>query len=296
MRMRDDLGRDVILHHPARRIVSLVPSDTLSLFALGLGERIVGRTEYCVDPREKVDAVPTCGGTKSVDIDKVLALAPDLVVANQEENTRPVLEALAQRGVTVFVSFPRRVGDAVAHLARLARMGGVERDPAVVELIRCGYAVVRDAASQTRERVPTILVPIWNDPWMTLSADTYASDLLAAAGGRNAFSDRVRNYPLAADLGKIEPFTGKEVVGRDTRYPRIRLEEVIERAPDIVLLPDEPYAFTAEDAAIFAGLDIPAAKTGAIRHVSGMDLFWHGAHTVEALPRMAALIAELAYN
>ncbi len=96
LRLRDDLGRDVIIARPPERVVSLVPSDTYSLFALGCGARVVGRTRYCELPPEAA-AIPAVGGTKDVDVDAVLALSPDLVIANQEENTRPALTSITLR-------------------------------------------------------------------------------------------------------------------------------------------------------------------------------------------------------
>lgn len=133
----DDLGRTLIFVHPPQRIVSLVPSDTYSVIALGAVDRLVGRTTYCESP--EAAAVPTVGGTKDVDVDAVIALSPQLVIANQEENTRPALEALAAARIPVLVSLPRRVSDGVAHLARLARILGVgDREPAR-SLIKRGY-------------------------------------------------------------------------------------------------------------------------------------------------------------
>ncbi|HEY6180467.1 MAG TPA: helical backbone metal receptor, partial [Kofleriaceae bacterium] len=111
-RLIDDLGRAVVLAQPPRRVVSLVPSDTHSVVALGALDRLVGRTTYCESP--EAEAVATVGGTKDVDVDAVLALAPDFVIANQEENTRAALEALAER-VPVLVSLPRRVEQGIAH-------------------------------------------------------------------------------------------------------------------------------------------------------------------------------------
>src|SRR5687768_4534143 len=144
IKIRDDLGRDLLFGHPPRRIVSLVPSDTYTLFALGAGERVVGRTTWCELPAEAA-SVPTVGGTKDVDVDAVLALEPDFVVANQEENTRGALEKLADQRITVLVSLPRRVADGVAHVARLARALGIADSPVAKELVRRGYELVRTA-------------------------------------------------------------------------------------------------------------------------------------------------------
>ena len=127
-----------------------------------------------------------------------VALAPELVIANQEENTRPALERLAER-VPVLVSMPRRVADGVAHVARLARALDVARTPAAIELVRRGYEACAAPPPPVRARA---FVPIWMDPLMTMNADTFGADVLAAVGIGNAFDDRLRLYPLAADLGK----------------------------------------------------------------------------------------------
>ena len=296
IRIRDDMGRDVVLGREVRRVVSLVPSDTYNLVALGAGDRLVGRTRFCVEPAGGLEHVPVVGGTKDVDPDLVTELQPDLILANQEENSRAPLEALAARRLPLLVSFPTRVADGLVHLARLARALGVAREPAAVELIRRGYALLRSDAeiAAARADMPRAFVPIWNDPWMTLNEDAFASDLLLQAGAENAFADRERLYPLAADLGRRSPIAADRAARRDRRYPRITLEEVQARAPDLVLLPDEPYAFGEAERAAIAALDIPAARRGAIEPCDGKDLFWYGARAIEGLPRLRAQVARLA--
>jgi ABC-type Fe3+-hydroxamate transport system substrate-binding protein len=291
LRLEDDMGRDVMLARPPRRVVSLVPSDTDSIFALGAGDRLVGRTRYCVEPAAAAE-VPEVGGTKDVDVDAVVELAPDLVIANQEENARAPLEALVARGVPLFVSFPRRVAEGLGHIARLARLLGIEREPMARELIRAAYQLGETLAPAPAD-APRAFVPVWNDPLMTFDDDTFAGDLLACAGLANAFGDRQRNYPLAADLGRRSPLAADRLAARDRRYPRLAESELIERAPDVVLLPDEPHAFGPDDVARFSALDLPAGKNGAVRLVDGKDLFWYGAHTLTGLPRLRALVAEL---
>lgn len=289
------MGREVILMRPPRRIVSLVPSDTYTLFALGAGDRVVGRTVYCVLPAGQVEALPSVGGTKDVDPDAVMALEPDLVVANQEENARAPLEELARRGAPLFVSFVRRVAEGIAHMGRLARMLGLAREPAAEDLARRAYQLLRpekeiDAAAAS---MPRAFVPIWKDPLMTFHQDTFASDLLLQIGCANAFADRARRYPLAADLGRRSPLPTDRIGDRDTRYPRITVEEVVARAPDIVLLPDEPHPFGQADVEWARGLDVPAARRGAVALADGKDLFWYGARTALALPRLRAQIAAM---
>jgi len=284
------MGRELTFGGAPQRVVSLVPSETYNLFALGLGDRLVGRTDYCALPGGQVQTIAAVGGTKNADVETIAAMEPDLILANQEENSKAALLELARRRFRVFVSFPKTVNDAVAHLARLARMFQVEREPAVVDLIRRGYAL---GAERGGHPVARAFVPIWRDPLMTFSAHTYAHDVLAWAGLDNVFAGRERRYPLRADLGYAEPLAAEELEGRDVRYPRISTDELLAAAPDVVLLPDEPYEFKTADVAAFAALDLPAAARGAIELVSGMDLFWPGARTIESLPRLRERIRAL---
>ena len=294
LRITDDMGRVVTLPRPPQRVVSLVPSDTLNVAALGAGAALVGRTDYCELPADLVAGIPSVGGTKNPRGDAICDLSPELVLANQEENTKSDLEALAQRGVKILVCFPKRVAEGLSHLARLARVFGVEGDPAVRELLKGGYEAIREAEAARVKLVPLrTFCPIWMDPLMTIHGSTFISDMLDLAGAQNVFADRERRYPLAADLGQRAELPKDRTAGRDTRYPRITLDEVLSRAPELVLLPDEPHPFTEEDAEVFRRLDLPAAKRGGIVHVSGKDLCWYGAQSVEGIARVRALVASL---
>lgn len=302
LKLTDDLGRTLVFIHPPTRVVSLVPSDTHSLIALGLAHTIVGRTSYCTMP--EVAGAAVVGGTKDVDVAAVLALAPHLVIANQEENTRTALEALAQR-VPILVSLPRRVSEGLAHLARLARIFGVGSDDPARDVIRRAYRLrdrvlereevmtplegvtVVDGRRSKRETSPgkhRAFIPIWMDPLMTLNADTFGSDVLVQCGIANVFGQRLRLYPLAADLGKL---AAQDPGGRDVRYPRVSMIEVVERKPSLVILPDEPFAFSDRHQHEFAAA-LPGAR---IVRVSGKDLFWYGAWTIDALDRLGAEFA-----
>ena len=121
---------------------------------------------------------------------------------------------------------------------------------------------------------------------MTLNADTFGSDVLARVGVANAFGDRLRLYPLAADLGKTAP---QDAGGRDVRYPRVTLDEVAARGAELIVLPDEPHAFSAADEAVLR----EALPTARVVRVSGKDLFWYGAWTIDALPRLRAQLTQL---
>lgn len=269
-----------------RRVVSLVPSVTESLFLLGVGDRVVGRTEYCVEPRDAVGAVPTVGGTKSADVDAIAALGADLVLVNQEENTEAICRELAARGLRVHLSFPKTVADAVALLHELAAMLGVAGDhPALARLTDAVAEMERLRANTVPCKV---FCPIWMDPLMTIHGDTFISDVLDLCGGQNVFLDRPRRYPLAADLGRAAPWTNDRVGLRDTRYPRVTLDEVVERQPELVLLPDEPHPFSDEDAAVFRALPIPAAEQGRVLRVDGKALCWPSPRLADALPQVRA--------
>jgi ABC-type Fe3+-hydroxamate transport system substrate-binding protein len=287
----DDRGRGLAFPAAPKRVVSLVPSDTFTVAELGCGSALVGRTDYCVLPPEVESSVPSVGGTKNPRLDAILELLPDLVLANQEENTKSDLEALAQKGVRVYVAFPKRVADGIAHMAKLARIFGVEADARAKELCRRGYEVVHkgEAARVSKRLVPTFC-PIWMDPLMTIDARTFISDVLAMAGAANVFADRERRYPLAADLGKAPPLDPAKVGDRDTRYPRVTMAEVNARAPELILLPDEPHPFTEADADVFRREATPAAERGAVVRTDGKDLCWYGARSVEGLPRVRGLV------
>jgi len=243
----------------------------------------VGRTRYCVEPEGAVDSIPVVGGTKDVDPDAVAALRPDLVLANQEENAQKPIEALARLQLQIFVSFPRKVAEGIAHLARLARILGVDGNAAAVDLLRRGY---REASLPAPPRPLRTFVPIWMDPLMTVNADTFIHDALTLAGGENVFADRARRYPLQADLaGAPERPAGD----RDTRYPRVTLLEVRERAPELLLLPDEPHPFSEADAEALRAA-VPSAR---VAFCSGRDLCWYGARSASGIPRLRARLAAL---
>lgn len=296
IRIEDDMKRELTFGAPPRRVVSLVPSDTFNVVALGCGRALVGRTDYCEIPRDEspndvLVNVSAVGGTKNPSVERILELSPDLVLANQEENTKRDLEELAARGIKVFVCFPKRAAEGLAHLARLARVFGVATDPSVQDLVRRGYAAIRDAEQARRGRVPLrTFCPIWISPLMTIHGATFISDVLDLAGASNVFADRERRYPLAADIGTARPLPPSDLAGRDTRYPRVTLDEVTARAPELILLPDEPHPFSDADADVFLRLDVPAARRGAVLQMAGKDLCWYGARTVSGLARVRALV------
>ncbi len=291
IKFQDDRQRRYVFPKPPMRVVSLVPSDTYSVIRLGAKDKLVGRTKYCIAPEEDVEGIEIVGGTKDVDVNRVIELEPDLVIANQEENTRSQIERLDAAGIPVLVSFPKRFAEGIAHLARLAISLGVDQQPTGKALVAKAYHAHREAEQRRREGTPVrAFVPIWMDPLMTVHEATFISDTLDLVGGQNIFADRPRRYPLAADLGRAAPLPPERVGDRDTRYPRVTLDEVVKRQPEVVILPNEPHEFSESDADTFRRLDVPAAKNARIVFCDGKDLMWYGARSIEGLERLRQLI------
>ena len=250
----------------AQRIVSLVPSLTEALFALGLGPRVVGVTDWCVHPAADVAALPKVGGTKNPTLARVVELRPDLVIANQEENRERDVAKLRAAGLCVWVTYPRTVAEGIAVTRELAALGApAERAEPLLASLDAAFANAR----ASRPAIPTrVFCPIWKSPWMAVGSDTYADDLLVLCGGANVFADR-----------------------RERRYPIVSDDEIVAARPEVILLPDEPYAFGARDVAELAALDTPASRVGRIHCLDGTLISWYGPRIARALPQVAALLA-----
>jgi ABC-type Fe3+-hydroxamate transport system substrate-binding protein len=243
------------------RIVSLVPSLTETLFALGVGESVVGRTRYCTQPPRAVGRVPKVGGTKKIDVGRVLGLEPDLIVSVREENSREDVETLAEAGVPVFLGAPETVDGALQMLRELAATVEAPQAQSVLAPIE---RVVQGLEMRRGER-RRVFVPIWKSPYMGVGSDTYVHDVLEVSGGEN-------------------------ICGRATRYPVVTLQEIEALQPEVVLLPDEPYPFSAEDLPEFYALYIPAAREDRIHLVDGKLLTWYGPRMAGSLTQISALL------
>ncbi|WP_219415081.1 helical backbone metal receptor [Pseudonocardia nigra] len=244
--MVDDEGRAVPVPVQVRRVVSIVPSLTEAVAATAPG-LLVGATDWCTHPAD-LD-VPRVKGTKNPDVGAIIDLAPDLVLANQEENRLPDLDALRAAGIAVYVTDIRTVEGAFASLARMLTACRLDR-PGWLDEAEAALAAV-PAAAQRRRAV----VPIWRKPWMAVGRDTFTGAVLARLGLDNVLADDPERYPRF-DPAALPPH-------------------------DLVVLPDEPYLFTADDGPE-AFPDVPAAL------VSGRLLTWYGPSLTEAaqtLPR-----------
>ncbi|MEU3645311.1 helical backbone metal receptor [Lentzea sp. NPDC034063] len=236
----DDLGEPVPLDQP-RRVVSLVPSITEAV-AVSVPGALVGATDYCTHPSD-LD-VARVGGSKYPDVDKVLALSPDLVIANSEENRAEDVDRLRANGINVWVTeAPKTVPMALASLRRLFGLGW--------DLEPEWLTKAEDLWRETAPAKLTALIPVWRRPWVVVGRDTFATDVLRRLGIENVY---------ASD---------------EERYPRPSLEQLNDKRPDLVILPDEPYVFTHEDGPeSFPGLPYVL--------VNGRHLTWYGPSLVEA--------------
>jgi len=286
-----------IAHHfysPPEKVVSLVPSMTESIIELGFGSALVGVTDYCIYPKGQVEALPHLGGTKNPRVDEIIALRPDLVIANWEENTLQTVEALEAAGVRVWVIFPKTVRQALDVLWTLVGLFHNRLAAARVESMEVALDWAHKAAQQ---RTPVrYFCPIWfddKDPnktwWMTFNQQTYSHDLLNILGCENVFAKRERYYPLDADLGLAEP---EDPAGRDQRFPRISKAELTSVDPDLILLPDEPYPFSEDHQTKLSALlpGMRSVKEGRICRLDGSLITWHGTRLAKALQIIPELI------
>ena len=266
---------------PPLRLVSLVPSLTELLVALGLREQLVGRTGFCVRPAEEVVDIPKLGGTKDVNLARVQALAPTHVLLNVDENTRETADAMARwpqaQRPELVVTHPGSADDVLAltrDLAqRFARWPGLA--PALqADIGRRAEALCQALGEELRLTTPAgrplrrVLYLVWRKPWMTVARDTYISRLLARVGWQT--------WP-PADGG----------ASGAARYPALRGDEPWLADIDTVLLSSEPYAFTAAHVAEVQAL-CPGAQ---VRLVDGELLSWHGPRTAAGLRLLRALAA-----
>jgi ABC-type Fe3+-hydroxamate transport system substrate-binding protein len=253
----EDLG-------PPRRIVSLVPSTTESVCVLGRADRLVGCTRWCTEPAAALRGVARIGGTKNPDREAIAALAPDLVLANGEENRAEDLAWLEQR-FPVLVQTPGDVPEAVRDLRALAvRLGATA---AAAPLLRQIEARIAALAAAPPPRPQRVYYAIWRRPWMSVGRTTFVHDVLTRIGFANVCADATARYPA------VEP------------------SQAVERGVECVLLASEPWAFDEAQRAEIAALRL----FGGARLVlcDGRDFCWHGVRMADGLARAAAVARRL---
>lgn len=243
MLVHDVLGHLFDFTSPPRRVVSLVPSMTESLFELGVGESVVGITDWCIFPPGLT--LPRVGGTKNPHVEAIRALAPDLVYVNVEENLKRHADAIAEFA-SVFATEPKSVDDVASLIDTLGAIHG--QGSRARELV----GQLNEARFATAPF--TFLVPIWKSPWMWCGGDTYVSSLVESVGGRNLLRGR-------------------------ERYPTMDLDCALALEPDVVFLPDEPYLFTPEEVSAIQAV----SRTRVIGPFPGHLFTWHGTRTILGL-------------
>jgi len=281
MILTDYTFTEIELPGPPAWVVSLVPSTTESIFALGAGQTLVGRTRYCISPADGVKAIEKVGGTKDPDLKRILALKPDLVIGNKEENRREDILHLREQGLPVYVDYATTVEESLSLVGTLGRIFG--REGAADEFVRKGVRAVAQSRLRTEDLEqsnslrmnprpnarPRVVAFIWKDPWMAVGQQTYAGDLIETLGGMHVLKDDPDRYV------KVEP------------------ADIAKLNPDILLFPDEPFPFKEKDLAFWreSFAHMPAVAENRLRICDGQDFVWVGARTVEALARLSALCA-----
>jgi ABC-type Fe3+-hydroxamate transport system substrate-binding protein len=266
---RDALG---VVHPVAgadARIVSLVPSLTELLFTLGLGARVVGRTGFCIHPRDAVRRVPKVGGTKDVALDKVLALAPTHLIVNIDENRRETVDALATEVAHVIVTHPLAPGDNL-HLYRM--FGAIFGRGGEADALAARYAAARDALLGAVTAMPDqkVLYLIWRKPWYTVARSTYVSATLALA--------RWQTVPVISAA----------------RYPTLADDAPAWTEAERILLSTEPYAFKQKDASALAATLARRGRPAPVTLIDGEMTSWYGARAIAGLDYLAQMRRDLA--
>ncbi|MGR6898221.1 ABC transporter substrate-binding protein [Rummeliibacillus sp. BSL5] len=243
----DHIGRHIAVPDSPKRILSICPAITETLFSLGLDEMIVGRTKYCIFPKGKVENIPIVGGTKEVKIETIRNLQPDLILAEKEENTRDIVLALEEIA-PVFVTEVQSTDDAYRLIKTLGAL--TNRKKQAHELLTSCQNVF---PTPTEDQTLKAAYIIWRKPYMAVGGTTYINDVLRILGFEN-------------------PFTNKK-----SRYPEVTNEELAEANLDILLLASEPFPFQEKHIAEFRKF-LPKVK---ILLVDG-EMFWYGAKMLEA--------------
>ncbi|MCS6844771.1 MAG: helical backbone metal receptor [Caldilineales bacterium] len=257
----DQMGRTVVAPVWPQRVVSLVPSQTELLLDLGLGDRLVGRTRFCVHPADQVSRVAVVGGTKQINFATVERLQPDLIVGNKEENERETILRLAER-YPVWLSDVVTLDDALAMIRQVGRLvGEAERADALAE------EVAQRLAALPRVQPPRrVAYLIWRKPWMAAGGHTFINSMLAHCGLVNVFA--------GPELG---------------RYPQVSLEALAAAQPELVFLSSEPYSFRERHR-----LELQAAlPASTVMLVDGEMFSWYGSRLRLAADYLARLVAEI---
>jgi ABC-type Fe3+-hydroxamate transport system substrate-binding protein len=251
----DQLNRKVEVTEFPKRIISLVPSQTELLFDLGVGDNIIGITKYCIHPREKIKKIKKVGGTKDFDIDKIIALKPDLIIANKEENYKEGIEQL-ERYFPVWISDINDLNSSLEMILEVGKLVGKKNEAkSLTDKLNIDFKELETTSSQTYKT----LYFIWKDPFMIAGKDTFINDILEKINLENSTIEN--------------------------RYPIIDEEKIKELNPQVILLSSEPYPFKEKHIQQFAQL-LPNAY---IKVIDGELFSWYGSrlkYTVDYIKQL----------
>lgn len=254
----DQLNRTIFLAHPPQRIVSLVPSQTELLYDLGLGDRIVGQTIFCIHPKKAFKKATKIGGTKKLQIEKIIALQPDLIIANKEENDQAQIEMLSGL-FPVWISDVVTLDDAFNMMLSIGKL--TERESAaqlMVQEIQNAFSKIPPQNTLPKK----VLYVIWYNPIMAVGQNTFINSVLKSAGFLNVISTP------------------------NSRYPEITASEIKELQPDVILLSSEPFPFKESHIAYFQSL----CPNATVRLCDGELMSWYGSRMLKAPPYLESLM------
>ena len=256
----DDLGRNVKIPFPPKRIISAVPSTTEFLFDLGLEERVISKTRFCRYPKDGIARLPNIGGTKNLHIDKIRLLNPDLILANEEENNKEQIESLFEE-YPVYVCKVRTFDEALKNILNTGKITGSE--PKAFEIankINADFSQLPVVEKQLK-----VLYLIWKDPYMAVGKETFINSMLEKCGFINA------------------------VANHTDRYPKLTTEDIFEINPDLVFLSSEPFPFESRHSSEIQKI-LPNSK---IELVDGEMFSWYESHLLKAGKYFTELISKL---
>jgi ABC-type Fe3+-hydroxamate transport system substrate-binding protein len=258
----DQMDRIVILPGIPQRIISLVPSQTELLCYLGLADKIIGRTKFCIHPKQIVKNIPKIGGTKNPRVKDIIEMKPDLIIGNLEENDKESIKQL-EKDVPVWMSDIRSVESAI-EMIRL--VGELTETSSRAKTLSAQIEIELRKLETSTKKLPqrTCLYLIWKNPYMGVGTNTYVDDIINKCGFRNIL--------------KLKP-----------RYPELELQEIVNLSPDVVFLSSEPYPFKEKDVQELE--DLITGKL--IRLVDGEMFSWYGNRMLKAIPYLNNLIVNL---
>ncbi len=258
VKLIDQIGNTVILDKQPQRIISLVPSITETLFDLGLNKEIVGRTKFCIHPQSDVSSVAVIGGTKNLQIDKIKALIPDLIIANKEENEKEQVDDLMQT-IPVYTSDVSTYVNALDMIEQLGLM--TNRETKSNEIMSDIGTLFSALKPQDINACPRVLYLIWKGPYMSVGGDTFIHNMLSKAGFYNILHDSIR-------------------------YPTVNLDEIASEC-DQIFLSSEPYPFKNKDK-----VELEEKYGIPVKLVDGEMFSWYGSRMIKAGEYFNALLQQ----